>query len=239
MSDQSNDDKISARCAGLGFVGASAIIVPIWVFGGFTGLVALLLGAAWLALWYWLAIKCRDDGEQLFGMSEPKAEVARTDGELPGWLTEARQAQREAGRAADAVALPKDRPFSVPAPAASVKVAKSAAATPPKAEPKVGTAPAPSPAAAASPPPETTSGGTKPKFMTAARETGADDLKLIKGVGPKMEKMLNGMGIFHFDQIAGWSAAELAWVDDNLENFKGRASRDDWIPQAKELLKRD
>lgn len=75
----------------------------------------------------------------------------------------------------------------------------------------------------------------KPKMLAAARETGADDLKKIKGVGPKLEKLLNSMGIFHFDQIAAWSAAELAWIDENLEGFKGRASRDAWIGQAKTL----
>ena len=46
---------------------------------------------------------------------------------------------------------------------------------------------------------------------------GADDLKMIKGVGPKLEKLLNTLGFYHFDQIAKWSAEELSWVDDNLE----------------------
>ena len=77
--------------------------------------------------------------------------------------------------------------------------------------------------------------GTKPATLTQARGGQADDLKLIKGVGPKMERMLNGMGFYHFDQVAAWSSSELAWVDDNLEGFKGRASRDEWIPQAKIL----
>ncbi|WP_298969907.1 NADH-quinone oxidoreductase subunit NuoE [uncultured Roseobacter sp.] len=77
--------------------------------------------------------------------------------------------------------------------------------------------------------------GTKPQVMTAARDEGADDLKKIKGVGPKLEKMLNGMGFFHFDQIAAWSADEVAWVDENLEGFKGRVSRDQWVSQARAL----
>ena len=53
-------------------------------------------------------------------------------------------------------------------------------------------------------------------------EGGADDFKQIKGVGPKMEGMLNGMGFYHFDQVAAWSDQEVAWVDANLEGFKGR-----------------
>ena len=45
--------------------------------------------------------------------------------------------------------------------------------------------------------------------LSAARG-GADDLKKIKGVGPKLEAMLHGMGFYHFDQIANWTAAEVA-----------------------------
>ena len=82
---------------------------------------------------------------------------------------------------------------------------------------------------------ESTSAGSKPAKLDAPREGGADDLKKIKGVGPKLEKQLNGMGFYHFDQIANWSDEEVAWVDQNLEGFKGRVSRDNWVAQAKEL----
>ncbi|WP_375265432.1 hypothetical protein [Planktotalea sp.] len=77
--------------------------------------------------------------------------------------------------------------------------------------------------------------GTKPATLTAAREGGADDLKRIKGIGPKLEKLCNSMGFYHFDQIAAWTADELAWVNSNLEGFKGRATRDKWVAQAKLL----
>lgn len=59
----------------------------------------------------------------------------------------------------------------------------------------------------------------------------ADDLKLIKGVGPKLEEKLNALGVWHFHQIAAWTEAEVTWVDDQL-NFRGRIMRDDWIGQA-------
>lgn len=75
----------------------------------------------------------------------------------------------------------------------------------------------------------------KPRTLTAARDGRPDDLKLVRGIGPKMEAMLHGMGFFHFDQIADWTPAELAWVDGNLEGFKGRASRDEWVAQSKIL----
>ncbi|WP_293573183.1 NADH-quinone oxidoreductase subunit E [Phaeobacter sp.] len=73
-----------------------------------------------------------------------------------------------------------------------------------------------------------------PEVLTASREGGADDLKLLKGVGPKLESMLNELGFFHFDQIAAWSEAEIAWVDNRLK-FKGRIQRDGWIEQAGKL----
>ena len=77
--------------------------------------------------------------------------------------------------------------------------------------------------------------GTKPAGLDGPRDGKADDLKLIKGVGPKLEQMLNDLGFYHYDQIANWTAAEVAWVDENLKGFKGRVSRDNWITQATAL----
>lgn len=77
--------------------------------------------------------------------------------------------------------------------------------------------------------------GSRPEMLAAAREGGPDDLKKIKGVGPKLEAMLHELGFYHFDQIASWSADEVAWVDANLTGFKGRVSRDNWVAQARDL----
>ncbi|KGK80759.1 hypothetical protein PM03_02175 [Thalassobacter stenotrophicus] len=82
---------------------------------------------------------------------------------------------------------------------------------------------------------DTATPGTKPAGLTAARDGKADDLKLIKGVGPKLETLINSLGFYHFDQIAAWSEDEIAWVDQNLEGFKGRVTRDTWVAQAKAL----
>lgn len=68
------------------------------------------------------------------------------------------------------------------------------------------------------------------------RPAAPDDLKLISGVGPKIEGILNELGIFTFAQVAGWKKAEREWVDGYL-NFKGRIERDDWVKQAKALAK--
>jgi large subunit ribosomal protein L21 len=77
--------------------------------------------------------------------------------------------------------------------------------------------------------------GTKPgNLLDAARDGGADDLKKISGVGPKLEKLLNDNGVFHFDQIAAWTDDEIAYMDEKL-SFKGRIARDGWIDQAKDF----
>ena len=73
----------------------------------------------------------------------------------------------------------------------------------------------------------------KPEMLTEARGT-PDDLKKIKGVGPKLEGTLNELGVWHYWQIASWTEAEIAWVDTRLK-FKGRIERDGWIDQAKIL----
>lgn len=92
-------------------------------------------------------------------------------------------------------------------------------------------------AKAAKPEPEAAApaAADKPETLAAPRKSGADDLKKIKGVGPKLEELLNSMGFYHFDQIATWTEREVAWVDDNLEGFKGRVTRDDWVAQARIL----
>ncbi len=81
---------------------------------------------------------------------------------------------------------------------------------------------------------EEEAGEAKPVTLTAARDSGADDLKLLKGVGPKLEQTLNELGFYHFDQVADWGAAEIEWVDSRLK-FKGRIERDGWVAQAKIL----
>lgn len=63
-----------------------------------------------------------------------------------------------------------------------------------------------------------------------------DDLKLISGVGPKLEATLNEIGVYQYAQVAVWKAADIKKVDDQLK-FKGRIVRDDWMSQAKVLAK--
>ncbi|MEI4470543.1 NADH-quinone oxidoreductase subunit E [Frigidibacter sp. MR17.24] len=78
--------------------------------------------------------------------------------------------------------------------------------------------------------------GVQPQGLSAPRDGGGDDLKVIEGVGPKLEETLNGLGIYHYEQIANWTPAEVAWVDGNLKGFRGRVTRDKWVAQAKLIL---
>ena len=112
-------------------------------------------------------------------------------------------------------------------PAAAVS---SAEATPKKAAPKKA-APAKKAAAKAEAPAQ------KPAKKAAAGEaTGfVDDLKLIGGVGPALEKKLNENGVTSLRQIADWTADDIATFDEKL-SFHGRIERDEWIDQAKELI---
>ncbi len=147
------------------------------------------------------------------------------------------EAAKAALAAATAAAAPATPAAETPAPVASAPAAPSALLTatkPAKAKAPAAKADAAKPAAkfsAKKVPVE-----QEPELLKAPRGT-PDDLELIWGVGPKLAKMLNDMGIWHFSQIAACGKAELNWVDDRLIGFKGRASRDEWVKQSKKLAK--
>lgn len=73
----------------------------------------------------------------------------------------------------------------------------------------------------------------------AASPTVPNDLELLKGVGPKLNKELKSMGVTSFEQVAAWKAADIAAIDEKLGKFSGRITRDNWVDQAKLLSKGD
>lgn len=91
-----------------------------------------------------------------------------------------------------------------------------------KAAPKAAEAPKAEPKAKAAP--------------KAKAEAGADDLKKLSGVGPALEKKLHEAGVTTFAQIAAWTDADVAEMDEKL-SFKGRIEREGWIAQAQEMTK--
>ena len=82
---------------------------------------------------------------------------------------------------------------------------------------------------------------TKPAtkvIYTAGPTDGApDDLKKIKGIGPKFEGDLNSKGIYYFKQIGAWKAADVKMVEDLIDSIPGRIKRDEWVKQGKALAK--
>jgi predicted flap endonuclease-1-like 5' DNA nuclease len=141
------------------------------------------------------------------------------------------------GKDAPSVASPVvDVPPSTAAPKAEAMPEPTPEPAPtPEPEPEIVATPEPAAELVPEPVEEPVVSVGKPAGLDAARAEGADDLKKIKGVGPKLELMLNSMGFYHFDQVAAWGEDEQKWVDENLPGFKGRATRDKWVEQAKTL----
>ena len=78
-----------------------------------------------------------------------------------------------------------------------------------------------------------------PIAETAEGEVAADDLRKIKGLGPKMLTVLHALGVTSFAQIAAWTDADLDELDTKLGAFAGRPRRDSWVEQAKLLSSGD
>lgn len=113
-----------------------------------------------------------------------------------------------------------DLPPAAPVESIQIPVSPAVAAVPEAVTPEPAPEPAPTPAVTASP-------------------DRADNLLLLKGVGPKLATLLGTLGVTSFAQIAAWTDADIAAVDDRLGNFKGRPVRDQWIDQAKLLAAGD
>jgi predicted flap endonuclease-1-like 5' DNA nuclease len=141
-------------------------------------------------------------------------------------LAAAAKAAEDARNAAAAKAAEEAR---LAAAAKATEDARRAAAakTVEAARPAIAATVAPSPATSSQHP------GTRPQGIAAPEGT-ADDLKLIKGIGPKNERISNALGIYHFRQIANWTPEQAIWMGHHLA-FPGRIEREHWIPQAKLL----
>lgn len=75
----------------------------------------------------------------------------------------------------------------------------------------------------------------RPPRLAAPRNGAPDDLRLIQGVTPQIESKLHASGVYHFDQIAGWSPAQAAWMDSYLA-LRGQVARDEWARQCRKLM---
>ena len=221
---------MTGNCKLFCWIAAAIAGLILWLFiGGFWGFVIGAVAAVVLG-WLLVTYVCKADDMSASvpeGSSQsPDAVAAPPAAPAPGASPAPVAAPMAGAAATDAPAAEPEAP--APAPAGTATVTEPAA--PIADENATNTANVAAPLAGAD-----AGEGTRPSGLTAPREGGADDLKRIKGVGPKLENMLNEMGFYHFDQIARWNADEIAWVDQNLKGFKGRATRDNWIDQAATL----
>jgi large subunit ribosomal protein L21 len=83
--------------------------------------------------------------------------------------------------------------------------------------------------------PARTSSAKKAETAPAETQGQTDDVKLIGGVGPALEKKLNAAGVTSLAQIAAWTDEDIARVDAELD-FRGRIEREEWVEQARDLL---
>jgi large subunit ribosomal protein L21 len=97
-------------------------------------------------------------------------------------------------------------------------------------------APAPAPKAEKKAPAKKAAAKVEKATEAPAAAAGADDLKELSGVGPALEKKLHANGVTTFEQIANWTADDVADMDEKL-SFKGRIEREGWIAQAQEKTK--
>ena len=72
----------------------------------------------------------------------------------------------------------------------------------------------------------------EPNIVTPTEK---DDLKLIKGIGPKLEGILNKLGVNSFAQVAAWTEADIEKISGELGSFKDRITRDNWMKKARKL----
>lgn len=148
-----------------------------------------------------------------------------------------------------AVAMPLSPQPPLPKPAAPVAPPAAAPADPPRPAPTMpdaaqsaaspAIAPQPAPVAPQPVSPEPLTTGTRPAGLDAPLDGLPDDLTKIRGVGPKLARLCNDLGFWHYDQIASWTADEVDWVDAHLDGFRGRVSRDGWVEQARALAKNE
>lgn len=81
------------------------------------------------------------------------------------------------------------------------------------------------------PVPQKATAQQRPPDLPAPRNGKGDNLRDIKGIGPKTESALNDLGIYHYDQIAAWTDAHIDWLEGRIA-VKGRIRREQWVEQA-------
>ena len=182
--------------------------------------VFILIGAVLVALAIWLLFRANRKTTVVGDDSDSAAKDVLDEGAAPATRN---QALIDAPKAVDVAVVsgvPEPQPAPEPEPA-------------PVAAPTSEQAPAPAPEAAPTP-----AAAAEPAAEPATAAS-ADDLRQIKGLGPKLVTILAEQGITTFAQIAAWSDEDVARIDATLGRFEGRITRDQWVEQAKLLVSGD
>lgn len=233
--DISRDEEIQAckrRCWLVAALFGFAIFGIALALFGWHWLISLVIGLIAAGVLAWLLPSYFCVGATEGSMAAAGTTTAMASGG-------AAQADSAPAKGGDVAARNEPTPEPAPEPAAA-----AAPEPAPAPDPEPAPAPAADPATTAAPLAGAAASGdgagtgeavaeSAPELYTEAPGD-ADNLKEIKGVGPGIEKTLNGLGIYKFTQVATWGPAEIAWVDARL-TFKGRIERDNWVDQAKTL----
>ncbi|MFV0301231.1 MAG: NADH:quinone oxidoreductase [Paracoccus sp. (in: a-proteobacteria)] len=218
------------------WIAAGVVGLLVWIFASFIGSTAII-GGLFLALiatvlvgLFLLWALCQgsgsaaDDRHHGFARATAAPEPAASPTAMP------LQSPAPAPRAAAAPAAAAAVTAAAPAPAAASEAPKPAPAKP-EAKPAVAKT---AEAKAATKP--AVKKGSKPAAKAGkAAKAKPDDLKQIKGVGPKLEKLLHENGVTGFAQIAAWSEAQIDEFAEKIGSMGGRIRSDDWIAQARTL----
>ncbi|MBL8649209.1 MAG: hypothetical protein JNL35_02255 [Sphingopyxis sp.] len=190
------------------------------------------LVVAVVLLWFLFG---RKEAEDVAPTIAPPAEPKKPLEAVKPEIVAAAPARFKPKEPAPAPAPPFAAPPAPPAPEPIVEAAPESEAPPAPAEP----APPP-PAAAAEPEPALAPAPEPaPAPAPAPAAAKADNLQLIKGLGPKLAGLLNGLGVTSFRQIADWTDADIAAIDPQLGAFQGRIARDNFVDQAGYLARGD
>jgi len=253
MTDISEREACTKRCWWLG-AGVGLLVAFLLLAFGIWGLLMSIVAGMLVALivgYLALTLLCKDvpaaapqdstrsaAAASVAGASTASGSVSSAVGSIPAGDAGIGAARKASAPVEPAEETPPQEPTAPVADTAAVEAALEQVIEAEEAPAVVKTpqevVEAPTEPAKAAPAPATDSHSTdgKPALLDAPRAGGADDLKRIGGIGPKLEQTLNELGIYHFDQIAALQGDEIDWVDSRLR-FKGRIRRDDWIGQAK------
>lgn len=158
-----------------------------------------------------------------------------------GWTPPRRRSPTPFPEASATPELPSDAPTAEAADAAMAGARSAVAAALAAADVVLAEAPAAEPQSEQPPQPPRPARSRRrfgaPPLLDAPRDGDKDNLTAIRGITPTLADALNGLGVFHYDQVAGWDGKAVVWVDGQL-GLRGRIAREKWPEQARRLAVR-